>query len=307
MKSLSMKGGLALVAFILCVAYGDAQTAYTLEFNLVEGATYKQNSVADINMTMTMGQEIKISTLVNTSVDYLVTAKRKDGYTLEFKHKEMKMDINAMGQRFSIDSNTPETAATLQHPGPLLKAVIGLPVEFVITKRGNVESVRGIEKLGEAMIGAVDPSLSPQMADQLVSQVKERFSEQTMKDMFAQTYFPDKPVKIGDSWKSRTTSTSTGVVFNVDNTTTLKAVDGDTYTLECEALLSAPEGGTIKTNGIEMNVSIKGTQKADIRIDRKTGWSKQSKVIQSLEGEISMESSGLRLPLTLQSTITTTN
>jgi hypothetical protein len=176
-----------------------------------------------------------------------------------------------------------------------------------MSKTGKVESVKGSEKFREAMFNSLDANIPEERRRQLVGQYGSNFSEESLKSTFEQTsnYFPDKPVKPGDSWNFTTSMASSGLAINIDMKLTLKSIEGNVVTLDGEGTVSTPEGYEQEMNGMKVKVNLKGTQTGEIKLDRNTGWIISSTITQSFGGE--MEGMGMKIPISAKSTASVTD
>jgi hypothetical protein len=225
-------------------------------------------------------------------------------YVLDMKFKEMKINTAMPGMGdIAFDSNTPEDIATMQDLGPMLKAIIDIPVEIVLTKTGKVESVKGADKLSEAMLNSLDTNIPDATKQQLISQFGAQFSEEHFKSLFAQNegYFPDKPVNTGDSWNYTLSAVPTAnFTMNINLKMTVKNIEGNTVTIDTEGTVSTPEGYETEMNGVKAKMSMNGAQKGWVKIDKNTGWVISSEINQDISGEI--EAMGMKIPVSVKST-----
>jgi hypothetical protein len=306
MKNFTLKA-IALIFALTPVCSAFSQI--TLKYNFKKGEIFKQNMVTDMNLTQKiMDQEMNINIILSLKSTFEIKEVTEESYILEVKHKEMKMNTAIPGAgNISFDSNTPEDIATQQDLGPLLKATIDKPIEIVMTKAGEVKSVKGLDKINEAMLNSLDTNIPDAMKRQLTSQFSSQLSEENFKSMFSQnsSFFPDKPVNIGDTWNQKLSVTVSNFTTDSDIKMTLKSVDGKAVTMDVDGIISTPEGYEMEMNGMKAKASLKGTQKGTTTIDKNTGWIISSKSEQSFSGDI--EAMGMKIPISATSTISISN
>jgi hypothetical protein len=188
----------------------------------------------------------------------------------------------------------------------MFKAVVDKPFEVEMTKTGKAKSVKGLEKLNEAMLNSFDESVPENIKQQLIGQFSSQFSEEAFKSQFEQStgYFPDKPVGIGDSWNVKMTTKASNFEVNLDLKSTLKNVENNEVSLGIDGTVSTPEGYEQEVNGVKTKVSLKGTQKGTVKINKDTGWVISSDITMIFNGE--MELMGMKVPVysTSKATIT---
>jgi hypothetical protein len=308
MKRITLKiGTLVLALMFVCPAFSQI----TLKYNLKKGEIYKQNTVTstEIAQKISEQQEIKVNFAINMKTTYEVKDVKDENYTLEMKYKEVKLNIAIPGKGYSLsfDSNTPEDIATLQDMGPILKATIDKPVEIIITKTGTVESVKGVDKILEAMSGSIDKSIPDVEKKGILSQFSSQFSDEHFKTFFAQnsSYFPNKPVDKGDTWDVKLSTTISNFTLETNVKTTLKSIDENVVTIDTEGTVSTPEGYEWEMNGVKAKTALKGMQKGPIKIDKNTGWIIFSDIDQSFSGEI--EVMGMKMPMSVTGKTTITS
>jgi hypothetical protein len=306
MKHFTLKISTSVLALMLAF---PAFSQITLQYNFKQGEIFKQNMEANMDLLQkVMGQEIKIGIVMNSKINYEVMGVKDENYTLKVTYKEFKMKTAVPGVGdISFDSNTPEDIATQQDLGPMFKAMVDKPIEVVMTKTGKIKSVKGVEKLKEAMSNSLDKNIPENMRQQLTAQSGAQFTEESLKAQFEQNsnFFPDKPVNTGDSWNVKTSLNVSNFTMNSDMKVTLKNIENDEAVIEVEGTVSTPEGYEQEINGMKAKLALKGTQKGLFKINRNTGWANSSNLAQSFEGN--MEVQGMQIPISASSTTLTTD
>ncbi|MDR2293406.1 MAG: DUF6263 family protein [Prevotellaceae bacterium] len=296
MKYFTLKISVLISALMFVL---PAFSQITLQYNLKKGEIFKQNMVTNMDIVQKiMDQEMKINLTVGMKATFEVKAVNGDSYTLEMKYKEIKMSTTMPGMgNLSFDSNTPENIATQLNMGPMLKAIIDKPVESVITKTGKVESVKGFEKIKEAMFNSLDRSMPEQTKQMMVAQLGSQYSEESFKAFFAQnlSYFPEKPINTGNSWDVKITSTISNFSMNINTKMTLRSIEGNVVVLDMDGIVSTPEEAEQEMNEIKAKVSLKGIQKGTIKVNKNNGWIISSEITHKFNGDI--ESMGMKVPI----------
>jgi hypothetical protein len=283
----------------------------TLQYNFKQGETLKQNMVMTMDLVQKfMEQEMKVSITMGIKTTFDVKESRENSYTLEVNYKELKVDVGMPGMdagTISFDSNTDEDVATQTNLGPMFKAIINKPFEIVMNKTGKVESVKGLDTFLEAMFNTFDDNVSEEIRQQMAAQFGSQFSEEAFKSQFEQNtgYLPDKPVGTGDSWNSKITTMASNFKLNINATSTLKSIEDNVINLDIEGTISAPEGYEQEINGMKTKISLKGTQKGIIKLNKDTGWIIFSDITLNFNGEI--EVGEIKAPVYAVSKITVTD
>jgi hypothetical protein len=305
------KNTVKISALALAIMFAfPAFSQITLKYNLKKGEALKQNMVTSMNLAQKiMDQEMKIDMTIDMQSTYDVKDVQGDNYVMDMTYKAMKMSMAMPGGagNMTFDSNTAEDVATPQNMGAMLKAIVNKPLEIVMSKTGKVESVKGVEKLNEAMVSSLDKSIPDQMKQQLVTQFGSQFSEEALKTMFTQNsnFFPDKPVNTGDSWNLKSSTTVSNFKMDIDMKMTLKSIENDAVNIAIEGTVSTPEGYEQEINGMKAKITLKGKQQGLVKVNKNTGWIISSKITQNFDGNI--EAMGMQIPLSATSTITITD
>ncbi|MDR0385312.1 MAG: DUF6263 family protein [Prevotellaceae bacterium] len=287
----------ASVAALIAVLPVYAQI--TLKYNFKEGDTFRQNMITSMNMTQKiMDQEIKMDFSINTQMACRVKNVRDDSYTMEITHKAIIINMVGGNNSVTFDSNTPKDTATAQDVSPMLKAIVNKPVEIVVNSAGQVESGKGFDKLFEAMNNSLDKNISEQTKQQMTELIKPHLSEESFKNMFMQNsiFFPGKPVSTGDRWNAKTSIAVSNFAVDVDMNMTLKSVDDSSAVIDVDGLASMPENFEQELNGTKAKVTLKGTHKGLVKIDKDTGRIISLNATQNLSGDI--EITGMKIPIT---------
>lgn len=244
---------------------GSKTAGTLLKFNLEKGKTYNYEIVWDLDQQV-MGQDTKISLLGNYAMN--VTEDKGNIKTVTGIYKNFKLYMKMMGMEINIDTDKPaepmsETDLKANPMGIMNRVFAGIKgKEFTmkVDEEGKVLEVKGFEQIIHAMVDSI--GMNEDMRNQMNISLKDQFNEQTIKDQFAQvfTIFPNKEVKVGDSWEK---SFQMGGKMPAKYMTkyTVKEIEGDHVTLMANT--------TIGSDGGEME--IKGTQNGTLLVDGKTG------------------------------------
>ncbi|MDR0385313.1 MAG: DUF6263 family protein [Prevotellaceae bacterium] len=309
MKYLILKvSTLNLMLMMVLFSCGDSEK-FIMEYNLKQGEILKQNIVTNMDLVQKIGEEeIKMSLTMEMKMAFEVKDCQNDACTVEIKFKEMKTTVGIAGKSMiSFDSNTSGDFATATDLGPMFKAIIDKPFETVMTKTGKVLSIKGLDKFAEAMLGSFGDDVPENIRQQMIGQFGLQFSEDALKSQLEQNtgYFSGKPVGIGDSWNSKSTSKLSNFMIAIDVKNTIKSVEDNIVNVNIEGTVATPDNIEQDVNGMKAKVSLKGSQKGVVKIDKNTGWIVSSNLSMNFNGEI--EVGGMKVPVFAASTITVTD
>jgi hypothetical protein len=194
-----------------------------LKFNFQKGKVYNYNMSFDV--TQTKGEK-KASTLMKWNYDMEVVDLKKDVRTIKTTYKkiEMVMDMGEQKMEFSSEKEV-DAMDFMQLPSKMFKIVKGKSFMMEVNDKGEIVSVTGFDKIGDAVVAEMN--LPAEMKPIMQERFKKQFSDENVKEMFAQWFsvYPNKYVTVGDTWK-RTTAI-TGFQQKATTVYTVKNIKGN--------------------------------------------------------------------------------
>ena len=298
MKQFFIQLNVAIILLLIFSFHCMGAEKYTLEYNFEKGKTYKQHVVSEMNMTMNaMGQDITMTMRSEMVINYDVIAQNKDVYDIRMTYQNIKMDMSAPTP-FSIDSNSPENSSD-KGMGNAIKALMGVSLDVQLNKQGKVLSIQGIDKLVEK----IDSTNNVQFKQMFTQLFSEKMIQQTIEQ--SSSYFPDKPVAIGDSWNNAIDISVNGIDIVNKMTLTLKQVKDKVATVELTGVLSTPEGGSVMNiQGMDAKVSMNGEQTGTIQLNMKTGWLVLTEINQKSAQDIEVMGQTMHQDVEVKATVT---
>lgn len=258
-----MKIIVALTCCLISIS-AFAQKTYILKQDYPVGKRYDYA----INSDQIVNQKIagKESDFIqNIGTDYTFEIKEAKGTdkNINVIYKRINMKSVGMGKELIIDSDKEE--AGKQNPFTGLR---NASFTMILSPNGAVKSISGMDKMISEMARKMT-SDTAQIKPIIVSLSKQFNAEvvrQTMESSLK--IFPDKPVKIGDSW---TINTKMHVTMPVESITTytLKEVNGNVAVLTIRGTLISK--GEFDSMGNKMTSDLKGLNVGDAQVDLKTG------------------------------------
>ncbi len=299
-----MKKLIFLFAILFAVQISFAKKL-DLKLNLEKGETYKQIMVSKTKVAQeVMGQKIDILITMHCTSSFKVVDIVDGNFKLEICYDEMSMDMKMPqgNQSFSSESNDESDPLSA-----VLSKIIGKKFSMTMTEKGKVLEIEGMSELMTSMFDDVEHS-NPQI-EQMKQQFEQAFGEDAFKNSFEKTtaIYPEGKIKKGAEWESESNQ---NMGFTINSKSTYKLVDFDKSVANVTgtSLLATPEvSAAIEMGPMKMEYQLSGEMKTNMKIDRKTGWVKEAKMTQKLEGEILMSGDNLpeamKLPMKMQSDI----
>ena len=128
-----------------------------------------------------------------------------------------------------------------------------------VNPEGQITEVTGFENMAENIADSLD--LDPKEREEMLQGFKGQFSQSEMKQSLERFWyiFPNKEVKVGDSWQKNTESGGK-MPAKYRSTYTVKEIEGDMVTLDEVSKIEAKENEDIAMTG-----DITGTIVVDSR------------------------------------------
>ena len=255
---------LNLLALCLLSVCTFAQKAYLLKQNFPIGKKYDFSFVSDQIINQKIGDQ-KISSTQTIGTDYTFDIRNGESSDkdIEVIYGRIFMKSSAMGNGISMDSDDQDT--TKLNP---FKGIKGATFNMVMAADGTVKSLTGVDQMLNNMASKMSKDTA--MVNRIKAQLSTQFNTGSMTQTMEASLkiYPEKPVKIGESW---TISSKIKMTMPIETTTkyTLKEVkDGVAYLLVSGTLVSK---GSFETMGNKMETDLSGTNSGDAELDVKTG------------------------------------
>ena len=287
-------------SLFLMSCFISASAQVKLSFNPASGSKYeyRMEATQSIKQNM-MGQEVPMQTEMN--VTYLMEVKEKtlQEIRVQFIYQGFAFSITSPMMNMKFDSKKPaENPSEMDNMfGKMYSTLIGKPFTVIFAPDGAVKSVTGMSAIIENMLGAI--SADGQVAKQLSAQMSQQFSDESMKNMFGQSFnfYPDNAVKVGDSWNKESTMPMNQMKINMKTKNTLKEVSANMATVEVAGTTEMDMGGG-------MAGKVAGTQTGTMVIDTTNGIPVTSDISQYMKGSIKAE--GMEIQMEMVSKTKTT-
>jgi hypothetical protein len=302
-----MKKLFVLFAGLLVLFVVSAQDV-NLSLKLEKGKIYKQHfEVKQNRIQEVMGQKVDVSSIVGSTVSFLVTSVDDGNYDLEVKYEKMTLSmLSAQGAvEFSSENKSGSDIISA-----LMGGMVNKPFRVVISN-GRITEVSGIDALFTAASSQFSTITTTQL-DQLKPRIMRSFGEDVLKNNVSLllSALPNKVVAKGEKWVGRSRIlVGTNMISRpdfelVDLTTAFASIKGvGKY---------ATQNKDEKAAGSPMKYDLTGTILSEAKVDRSTGWVLEAKIEQDFMGKSILDKSeqnpeGLTIPLTIKSSMIVSN
>ncbi|MFD2582739.1 DUF6263 family protein [Pedobacter vanadiisoli] len=258
-----MKIIITLLCSLLTIsAWG--QKTYLLRQNYPTGNRYNFSFISDqlINQKIS-GKSINSTQTIETDYTFDIAEGRNGDKDIKVTYNRSFMKSTAMGNALTLSSDDQDS--TKKNP---LRSIKGASFYMTVTPNGGIKTVAGIDKMLDNMSARMskDTSQVKQIKNALSKQFSNEVVKQTMESSFK--IYPDKAVKIGDSW-SVDTKMQMSMPIETITQYTLKEVKDNVAILGVKGTLISK--GDFQVMGNKMETDLKGTNSGETSIDIKTG------------------------------------
>jgi len=241
-----------------------AQKTYSLKQNYPTGNKYDFSFVSDqiINQKIS-GRSINSTQTIGTDYTFDITEGHNGNKDIKVTYNRLFMKSTAMGNTMNLDSD--EADSTKKGPFAGFK---GASFYMTVASNGAIKTVAGIDGMldGVAAKMTTDTAKSKAIKNALTKQFSADVVKQTMESSFK--IYPEKPIKIGDSW---TVDTKLQMSMPIETITqyTLKEVKDGVAILSVKGSLISK--GNFEVMGNHMETDLNGTNSGETAVDLKTG------------------------------------
>ncbi len=233
-----------------------AKDSVLLKFNFQKGKIYNYTMMLD---AVRKKDDRKMGTMMKWNYDMQVVDESKGLKTLKTTYKRIDMTMDAGNdQKMDFSSEKQVDAMDfMQMPSKMFGIIKGKSFTMQVNQKGEVVSVSGFDKIGEAVI--TEMNLPDEMKPMIRQNFQKQFNDDAVKQMFSQSFnaLPNKYVKVGDSWKANASLTT--LKQDISTVYTVRSIKGSRILLTGTSKLKSPEGQNT------------GTQTSKLIIDAKTG------------------------------------
>ena len=247
-----------------CQSTKTATGAKMLKFNLEKGKGYDYEMIMNFDQNME-GQEMQMDMNTYYSMDVTADDGTNKIITTTYDRFKMKMKVGPMNLDVDTDNPLPEKGDMngkdpLKMLNNVFGAIKGKKFVMKVNAEGKVEEVSGIKEMAQSIVDSM--GLDEKIKQQMTQQFSQQFNEQNIKEQFERFLyiFPNKEVKVGDSWQ-KTTTPGGAMGGKYISTYTVSEIEGDMVTVEEKS----------KIDGTSASMNMKGDITGTLIIDSKTG------------------------------------
>lgn len=290
---------------MLGILFSFTIMAETLVLNLKKDSNYLQRvSATSLISQEYQGQKMDITMEITGLTNFKVTNIKDSVYDMEISYKELGMKMDFFGNTIEFDSLKDDIN---DMTSTLLKNMTNKTFNIKMTKTGQVLEVTNIDVLTKNLFDGIE-NISEEDKEQAKTQMMDSFGEKAFKGNIEMGFaiYPGKDVKKDDKWNV-ISKVESGFAMNLNTDYVLKDITKTDYVISGLGNLTTGEAYN-EINGLLVKYVLTGTMDSNVLIDKKTGWPKESKVIQKINGTTATKSGAdgeedLIVPITITSNV----
>jgi len=249
--------------FEACQSSKSSTAGKMLKFNLENGKGYDYEMTVNMDQEI-MGQQMKMDMTTYYSMD--VSGGDAGDKTISASFERFKMKTAVGGMSIDVDTDQPSTTFELEKdkdPVEAVKKVFGAIKgrKFVmkVNAEGKITNVQGFENMSKSIADSM--GLNEEEKAEMMKEFDGQFNaDEITKSLERFWYiFPNKEVKVGDSW-DKVTEVGGKMPGKYKSTYKVTEIEGDMVTLEENSKIESKEGEMISLTG-----DVTGTLVVDSR------------------------------------------
>ncbi len=242
----------AISSFEACQPAKSSTASRMLKFNLENGKGY------DYEMTISMDQEIMDQPMkMDMTTYYSMDVRGEDAgaRTINASFERFKMKTAVAGMNLDIDTDKPvtDTSGDLkENPmaaiNKVFGAIRGQQFTMKVNAEGKITEVKGFENMAKSMADSLD--LTAEERAEMMKEFDGQFNAGEITKSLERFWyiFPNKEVKVGDSW-DKVTEVGGKMPAKYKSTYKVTEIEGDMVILEETSKIEAKEGELISLTG----------------------------------------------------------
>jgi hypothetical protein len=227
-------------------------------------------------------------------------------YTISYKYDRLK--ISTRSAMFVVEIDTKDAS---NQEDEMMSVLVGKPFTVEMDQYGKILSVRGLEKIFEAVDSI--PDIDSLKRVQVKSSFEDSFGEEAFRRTIEQAsvFYPAYPVKTGETWNYDFVTTSSNITLIMHNMATLMEAGRNSWLVRINSTIQTPLNDTLSMGGNSGIISMTGKQISEVQISPSNGLLQESNMSQDISGKLTLydvpETEGdMEIPMKMTTKVTTT-
>lgn len=272
---------------------GCMQKTVSLRLHLKKGDSYKLETDRTEKVVYNVAGE-KTETEAKVKISYLCHVTNID----DNKNAEIKVTFDSINIKNTMDngqtftSNSPTMAKDTDKLSKIYSTLIGKSFKVKIGEYGKVKQIVGIDELVKTILDELNIKDENEMKE-IKEDMKQNFGDEELTKRIERisSLYPEKEVKIDDTWKKKI-EISDRFPVEAESEYKLKDTADGTSEITVEGKIKSKENAEpIIINEIKITYEeIKGEQKGTISVNEETGLIKRAEMENKYSGKVKYSS-----------------
>lgn len=248
---------------------------YTLKMRLQPGDRFKQDLKMNMDMGM-MGMLINMKMKTGAAFEVLTGDSANKTIRITYTDMDVQMDKNMPG------SNITDSAMKERK-----QWIVGKSVNLKLGSGNRITDVEGFEQI-------FSDSLPGPAGDVM----KKMFDKENLNNTFGLMFrmYPEKPVKVNDTWNAATTMDIGGMKMVIDMKFTLLSVKDGIANIGMVGKLN--DKGSMEQAGVKFEMTMAGTHTGTMQLQLADGYLSKGDYKMDVTGELALM--GQKIPMTMK-------
>lgn len=278
---------LAIVAGAATVCLAGAKEKVQYELKVKKGQKYYLKNVTEQQIFQAvMGQPQSMEQTIGIGVDLDVNDVDGGGNMLVY-HRYSWIQFRQKGPAGEIVYDSAKKDVRVPVGAEGFAALVGEGYLMKLTPMGRVVEVKGAERMAANVRRKLPPGPT---GDQMMKPLARYFTEKAIKEgtEASMGIYPDKPVGVGDSWKTKV-AMSQGFAVIVESEWAVRGRKEGVATVGIVSTIKPnPKAEPLDMGVMKMSYQLSGKQGGTMQLEESTGMIVSSELNQEISGEVKM-------------------
>ena len=240
------------------------------------------NTVANVSV---MGMDQKTTSMQKLDYVYEVLSSTTNG-DQKIKSTIRSVEVDQINPMQTMHYSSRETTGNSPELADVYEPILGHEMIMNFNNKGEmVKFEKGGDLVSKMFEGKDDEAMA-----QMKSLIEGQFGEEAMAAQLSNitSIYPDKPVKVGDTWMKENVTTG-AIALIIKTTYTLTSRKNGKAMISLKGTVTpSPDSEALEMMGMKMTYQLGGPLTGNMIVDEKTGWVDESNVDQELEGKVNI-------------------
>lgn len=267
--------------FLIFITLSFTTPDVKLQYSFKVGDQYEwvQTSKQTVKQSIPAMGEVKFDIDSDGAMGFKVVELEGTSAKIGAKYTRLKIVSKSLMGDINLDSDGSDD----NPQNKLVKSIINKPFFFTLSKNGKISNITGTDEFlkGNGNQGA-------QMLEQFINPSSLKSSLE-----MGLINYPDEKIQEGYQWKN-SINLPINYPMQINNTWSLKKIEGSIASIDADGDLTTTDKEKITAlpNGIKSKADLTGRQALVAKVNTKTGWPNEIKILSEIKGKMTLVAGG---------------